>query len=123
MLGLHAFEHGHVGRIGAGLAFLAALQTHFLEQDLPELLRRADGEGLARLGVDLLFQPRDFLREAGGETLEMRAIDLDAGALHLRDDGDQRPVDQLVDARRALAGEARLEARPQAQVTSASSAA
>ena len=32
------FEHGLIGRIGAALSFLAAFETHLVEQDFTELL-------------------------------------------------------------------------------------
>ena len=45
----------------------------------------------------------------------MARVDLDAGALHVGDDGNQRPLQRLVDRRHALGGEPRLQHHPQPQ--------
>ena len=51
----------------AALGLAAAGQLEVVEQELAELLGRAEVELVAGQLVDLLFQPRDALRERGGE--------------------------------------------------------
>ena len=72
-------EHGRVRRV-AGLRSLALRQLQLLEQDVAELLGRADRELVPDGGVDLLLEPRDLGRELAiehGQRLEV--------------DGDRRP--------------------------------
>ena len=114
-LRLELFKDRDVGRIGAGLALLAALVTHLVEQDPAQLLGRSDREGLPRNLVDFRLQRRDAGGEFGRQARQRLAIHLDAAMLHARDHPDQRPVDQFVDAVGALIGDAGLEPLPQAQ--------
>ena len=81
----------------------------------PSCLRRAEVELVPDERVDLLLEPRDALREGRGQARQDGAVDLDAGALHLGEDADQRPLQRLVDGRHALGGEARLQHHPQPQ--------
>ena len=57
------------GRPGARLRLLAARQVELAEQDVAELLRRADVEALAGEFVDLRLEAGEFLRELTLEDL------------------------------------------------------
>ena len=97
-LGGQGVEHVRAGRVGAGLALLAAaVQAHLVEQHLAQLLGRADGEGVAGQLVDLLLQLLDAPGEVAGHALQLDPVDLDAVHLHLGDHRDQRALDRLVD--------------------------
>ena len=50
-------------RPGAGCRLAGTRQPHFTEEDVTELLRRADVEGRARHLEDLRFKPRRVERE------------------------------------------------------------
>ena len=66
-------EHRRVGRV-AGLRLPALGQLQLAEQDVAELLRRADRELVADRGVDLLLEPGDLGVELAiehGERLEV----------------------------------------------------
>ncbi len=65
--------------------------------------------------MNLDLERADAVREVGRQGRQLLAIDLDAVHFHLRDDGRERAIDHLVDARRALGDEPRLEAPPQPQ--------
>ncbi len=86
----------HVGRGGNRLA-LAVLhrrrQLQILEQNVAQLLRRADVERLARQRVDLAGEPRDLAFHQPREPLQLRRIDADAGPLHARQHAGQRQFD------------------------------
>ena len=108
----------------AGLRLLAAGQLQPVEQQLSELLRRAEIELVPDQPVDFLFEPHGALRKRARQPREDIAIDLDARMLHRDDDGNERPLERLVDRRHALRRETGLQSHPQAcNVTSASSAA
>ena len=108
-------QHVGAGAPGAGLAALAALQAHALEEDLAELLRRADVELLAGEGLDLVLQRRHALREVPRQPRERGAVDLDAMRLHRREHGDERALHGLVDPGDAGERQARLQRHPQPQ--------
>ena len=55
------------GGVGAALAALAAGQVHLVEQDLAQLLGRADGEGAPDQFVDLRLQLGDTAGEVVGQ--------------------------------------------------------
>ena len=55
------------GRPGAGLGLGAARQAHLAEQDVAQLLGRAEVEALTGERVDLAFEPRHALREFPGK--------------------------------------------------------
>ena len=112
---LEPFELALVGRPVARLALAPALQAQFVEQDFAQLLGAADGKGLPRLGVDRRFDPRHFGREFPRQPREIVAVDHDPGIFHALDHRHQRPVNHLIDARAALAGQARFEQLPQPQ--------
>jgi len=79
------------------------------------LLRRADVEFPAGDLVDLDLEFGQALFEIGRQRPELRRVDLDAGCLHMRKHGDQRPFDGLVHAHHVLGHEAWLQMRPQLQ--------
>ena len=66
-LGGKLLERARIRAPGAGLGAPPSGQAHLVEQDLAELLRRADIEILAGKLPDLVFEPREALREAAGE--------------------------------------------------------
>ena len=106
-------ERARVGAPGAGLGAPAAGETHLVEQDLAELLRRADVEVLAGKLPDLVFEARDGLREIAGERRERRALDPDAGPLHQRQHRRDRPLQGLVDGVDMLGDQPRLQHEPE----------
>jgi len=108
-------EHRGVGGIGAGLALLAAGEAELAEQHVAQLLRRADVELVAGEDIGLALELGHALGEVGGEGVQRRAVDLDAGTLHRGDDRRQRPLDRLIKRHHALAHQAALEQLVQAQ--------
>ena len=106
-------EDADVGRPRAVLVAPAARQVLLVEQDLAQLLGRADVERPAGELVELLLELEHALLELGRELAQLRRVDLDAGLLHAEQHRDQRPLDGLVDADHVLAGEPGLELRPQ----------
>ncbi len=108
-------EHLGVGCPRAVLVALAAGQLLLVEQDLAELLGRADVELAAGDLVDLDLQLAQPLLEVGRQHPERRRIDLDAGLLHRQQHRDQRPLDRLVQRHHVFGGDARLELRPELQ--------
>ncbi len=108
-------QHLRVGRIGARLALALALQAHLVEQDLAQLLGRADGEALAGQLVDPLLQLRHTLAEVAAHLLQHRRIDLDPGALHIGQHLGERALQRLVDAHHLLRQQPRLQQRVQAE--------
>ena len=95
------------GAVGAGLALAPGLQAHLVEQHLAELLGRADGEGMAREGVNLAFQRLSAAGEVRRERDELTLVDQDAGGFHPGQHGDQRALDPLVHRGEAVGDEAR----------------
>ena len=98
-------------------------QAHAAEQDVAQLLGRADVEALAGELVDLGLDGRAGGGEIVGEAAQQLRVDEDAFHLHRREHGDQRALQRLVDGALAHGREARLQQQPEAQVMSASSAA
>ncbi len=62
----------------AALRALAAREPQAIEQELAELLRRAEIELVADEAVDLLLEPREALGEGGGQARQDGAVDEDA---------------------------------------------
>jgi hypothetical protein len=81
----------------------------------PSCLGRAHVELLAREVVDFLFQPRHRLGEGARHARQRRAVDLDAGHLHVGEHGDERAFERLVDGGDPVLVELRLEGLPEAQ--------
>ncbi len=105
-LGGHLFQRIDIGGPGAGLGLAPAFQAHLAEQDVAQLLGRADIEILARQLVDLGFQSALDLAEIVGETAQQIRIDGDAAPLHVGQHHGKRPLQGLID--RALAHLAQL---------------
>ena len=68
-----------------------------LEQDLLDLLGRAEVEGLAGRGVGLLFFLQDLLAELVALRLELRPVEQHAVALHAEQHRQRRHLDRAVD--------------------------
>ncbi len=87
-------------RVGVGgrarLRLLDRRQPELLEQDAPELRRGVDVELLTGVSVDLGFEPPAVVAELLAELLEESDVDPHAGVFHLREDGDERTLDALV---------------------------
>ena len=109
------FEDRGVGAVGAGLALAAARQVELVEQNLAQLLGRADVEVVADILVDRGLDLGDAAGEIGREVGERGAVDLDPGLLHRRDRRHQRPLDVLVERGHVVGDEPRLEVRVQPQ--------
>ena len=77
----------------AGLAAALARQAELLEQDLAELLGRADHELLAGVLPDLALELVGVGADAGGDRLELGGVELDALLLGLAQDVDERELD------------------------------
>src|SRR6476620_1025780 len=74
-LGGKLFQRARIRAPGASLGAPAAGETHLVEQDLAELLRRADIEVLPGKLPDLVFEPSEALCEGAGESGKRRALD------------------------------------------------
>ena len=97
------FQHVGAGRPGAGLAgLLAARQAHFVEQNLTQLLWRADRKSTPGEPINLVFQRAHPLGKVGGERLQPVAVNQHAARLHLRQHRQQRPVELLVNPNHAV---------------------
>src|SRR4029078_6980608 len=97
---------------GASLGAPPAGKAHLVEEDLAELLRRADVEVLAGKLPDLVLEPGDGLGEGERETGKHRLLDLDAGALHLGEHWSERPLEGLGDGSNGLGRTPRLSGQP-----------
>ena len=85
-------QHARVGG-EAGLAAALARQAELLEQDLAELLRRADHELLAGVLPDLALELVGVGADAARDRLELLGVELDALLLALAQDVDERQLD------------------------------
>src|SRR5258707_15387166 len=94
-------ENRRVGRV-AGLGALALRQPQLLEQDVTELLRRADRELVPDGRVDLALEPADLGRELAIEDGERLEVDGNAVRLHPGEDRDERQLDLPEEALQAL---------------------
>src|SRR5206468_6076125 len=90
-------EHTAVGRV-AGLALAAGREAELLEQDVRDLLRRAEHELLARELVRLRLELLDAVRESRRDLAHPVGVDLDAGALHRSQHRRQRKLDLAIEA-------------------------
>ena len=111
--GRQLLERGGVGAPGPGLGAPPAGQAHLVEQDLAELLGRADIERLAGKLPDLVLEPRDGLGEGQRQGSERRLLDLHAMPLHLRQDRRQRPLQRLIDGGDGFGREPGFEDHPE----------
>ncbi len=109
-------QHLGPGGVGAGFRLSAlAAQRHLVEQDLAQLLGRAEVEGAAGELDGLLLELGHALGEDAGELVEAALVDGDAAHLHRRQHRWQRPLQRLVDRGQPLLEEAGLEVLPEAQ--------
>ncbi len=108
-LGGHVLQHIGVRGPRAGLGFAAAFQLELAEQDVAQLLGRADVEFLAGELVDLGFHLRLRLAEIVGQAAQQIGIDGDAFALHVGQDRDERAFERFIDRALAFNGEARMQ--------------
>ena len=106
-------EHRGIRGPRAVLVALATRQLLLVEQDLAQLLGARDVEFAAGDLVQLDLERGQPLLELGAEALQFRGVDLDAGAFHAQQHGDQRPLDGLVHGDHVLGRDARLELRPE----------
>ena len=105
-------EHARRGRPGAGRGLLAAGQAHLAEQDVAELLGRAEIERRAdeRAESPPRSAPCPCANSPDRRERISRSIE-DAAPFHPRQRHDQRALQRLVDRRHALGDEARLQQR------------
>ena len=87
-----AAQHARVGRV-PGLALAAGVEAEAGEQDLGQLLRRADGERAAGEPGDLVAELVDAVAHARRDLAEPVRVHLDAGGLHLREHAHERQLD------------------------------
>jgi hypothetical protein len=106
------FQQLRRGRPLAGLGLRAARQAHLAEQDVTELLRRADVDALADQAVDFLLQAGSALRQFAGEPRQNLAVDRDAALFHPGQHRHQRPLQPFIDRDQALGGQPRLQHLP-----------
>ena len=90
-------QRAGIGAPGAGCGFLAAGQAHLAEENIAQLLGRADVEGLARQFVDLLFHGLLLAAEFGRKLCQNRAINRDAGIFHFQQHRHQRAFQRFID--------------------------
>ena len=109
------FERVRIGAPCSGLGLPAAGQAHAAEEDVAQLLGRADVEALPRELVDLHLDSGG----SGGEFVRQAAqdlrIDQDAFHLHRRQDADERALERFVDGALSLCRQPGLEQQPEAQ--------
>ena len=109
-------EHLDPGGEGAGLGLAAlAAEVQLVEQDLAQLLGRAQVEAAAGELVGLGLEAGHALGELGRELAQAVRVDLDAVAFHLGHDRHDGPVQRLVDGEHVLAEQLRAQRLPQPQ--------
>ena len=105
-------EGGGRGRPLARRGLLAAGQLHLSEQDVPELLGRADIERLAGELMDLGLEPGGALGEFAGEACQDLPVDGDPACLHAGQDRRQGSLQAFIDRGHAFGHEALPEDPP-----------
>ena len=113
MGGRQILQHIGGGRVFPGLALLAALQPHLVEQDFTQLRGTADIEAFPGKLVDFGLEPRHFLGKGIRHPAQHVAVDLDARHLHPRQHRHQGPFQRLVNGGDLRAVQLRPEALPQ----------
>ncbi len=98
-----------------GLGLGATGQSHLAEQNVADLLRAADVDGLAGQRVDFGFEAGCFLRELAGQARQHVAVDRNASPLHTAEHGKQRTLQRLIDVAHLFGGEPRRERLPDAE--------
>ena len=111
--GGEVFQHVGACRIGPGLALLATRKAHLVEQDLAQLLGRADIEFRSGDVVDLVFQPGHFLGEDIRHPGKMFGIDLDPGHFHFGQNRHHRTFQRLVSRSHGIHRQLRAQHLPQ----------
>jgi hypothetical protein len=101
VLGADGLEDPRVGR-EAGLAAALLRQAELVEQDLRKLLRRADRELLAGQVMDLALELCDPRLDLVGDLRQPVRVELQAVALHLDEDVNERQLDLLEQPRQPL---------------------
>jgi len=96
VLGRELLQRVGVGR-GPGLRLLDRDQPELVEEDAPQLRGGVDVELLPRVEVDLALEPPALVAELLAEILEERDVDADSGRFHVREHGDERAFDPLVE--------------------------
>ena len=109
------FQYGDIGRILTRFALLAAFKPHLVKKDGTQLRRAGDGEGLACERVDFLFQRSPGLRKFCGQSGKYRFVDLDAGAFHLGQHRNERPINQFINAGHLFRRQPQFEIVPEPQ--------
>ena len=92
VLGADRLEHAGVGRV-AGLAAPLARQAELAEQDLLQLLGRAERELLAGELVDLGLERVGLGLDPLGDLVQALGVELDPGELHVAQDPHDRQLD------------------------------
>src|SRR5262249_3215880 len=100
------------GRPLAGLGLGTAGKSKLAEQNIAELFRAARIERLAGERPDFALALTRALRDFTRQPREHLPIDRDPAPLHAREHRNDGPLQRLVDAAHALAGDARLEQLP-----------
>ena len=109
------FQNVSPGGIGPGLAFFAAGHAHAVKEHLAQLLGAADVELLPGNFLNLILILGEFLGKGVGHARQHIAVHLNAGHLHLGQDGDQGAFQRLIDRCHLRAVQLGLEQLPQAQ--------
>ena len=110
IVGGELLQLGLVGRRRAGRRAPADRQAELAEQDLADLLRRAEVERLAGELVGLRFERQHALGELAALRRQQLGVDQHAGALDARQQAGDRHLDAPVDVAQLVVG---LDARPQ----------
>ena len=108
-------ENVGIRRPRAGLGAPSAGKREFAEQDIAQLLGRSQIEFLARVLAALFFEPRHISREIVRELGEEGRRDGNAGALHLGEHRNQRPLQRFVDGHAPFGDQPRLQQHMEAQ--------
>ena len=82
---------------GPVFVFLTGVRPERLEQHLAQLRRGVHVELLARVRVDLGFEPAALVVELLAEIVEELDVDADAGCFHPSEHGHERPLDAFVE--------------------------
>ena len=109
------FEHARRGRPRARRGLARAGKAHLAEQNVAELLWRAEVEAFAGELEDQRLEPRHVLREFARKAGQDGAVDGNAAPLHAGENLDQRPLQRLIDRAHMLGGKARLQDAPEPQ--------
>ena len=115
--GGQVLEHLGRGRPLPGLGLRAARQAHLAEQDVAQLLGRADIEAFAGQFLDFRFQRRGALRQFARQPRQDLPVDADAALFHAHQHRGQRTLQPFIDPRHAVRSEARLQKHARASAS------